>query len=107
MKVVLSEFVSDKWKEVWSGIVDVAEDAEENDIVTKAFEASLINYIGACFPEGFGLKEEMVTGPTAPGVISRIFNCSGRNVKIKYGSDGVIVDDRSVRDRDFRVDVSK
>lgn len=107
MKVVLSESISGEWKEVWTGTVDIDADADEKAITDRAFDAALFNYIGGCFPQGFGLRMVSEASSGIPNVISRILHCSGRNVKINYKNGGAVLKDESVRDREFRMDIIK
>lgn len=106
MNVTLKELQNKAWCDVWCGVIDVSQDTSNEIALNKAFDAALLNYIGACFPEGFGLRTDTVF-PTDPKRASRILHCSGRNVKIRYDDSGMHMQDNSVQDRVFMIEIER
>lgn len=100
MKIILKELVNGNPEIVWDGVFSPRNAEDKNTILDEAFEIAVCNYIIVRYPDGFGHNSKSCP-QSEDGVLMRRYHCSGRNVRITYKEDGMELEDRSKKDRDF------
>ena len=106
MRITLKEIVGDQAEIVWYGDFSPRNKIDENAILDEAFDVALCNYISMLYPEGFGLSF-MPCPQHGHNILMRRYHCSGRNVRITYKEDGMELDDRSRKDRDYILEINQ
>ena len=98
MRIILKEVIDGDAKVVWEKEFTPMCPDDEESIIREAFDVALCNYIMSQFPEGLGVHS-LVCMSKGNGDLERRYFCSGRNVRIKYNSSGMEVEDHSCKDR--------
>ena len=106
MKIILKELINGNPEIVWEGVFSPRNAEDENAILDEAFEIAVCNYIIVRYPDGFGLNFKNCS-QSEDGVLMRRCHCSGRNVRVTYKEGGMELEDRSRKDRDSILVVSK
>lgn len=106
MKIILKELVNGTFEIVWNGVFSPRNVEDENAILDEAFKIAVCNHIMVRYPDGFGLNSKNCPS-SEDGVLMRRYHCSGRNVRITYKDDGMELEDRSRKDRDYILVVNK